>query len=204
MPAARLNSQAADHRCDFLLIFLDHHPLGEFVVDEPYDWKSLSLRHCLVVYLQIWSAGHVRQKPDSCWEALSNVHGECRYITGRKGETDADVQKRLNEALHNLDRGIETPKDNRQTLGEYLDRWLLMKKPSLEYSYWKRSETGLYISTSNRRSAGFPSPSSPHSRSSICTLKSSSWGEGTQHRRQDPHRAAQSAGRCAQERSHRP
>ena len=65
-------------------------------------------------------AGHIRQKPDGRWEALYYVNGERRYITGRKGETAADVQRRLNEALHNLDRGIETPRDNRQTLGDYL------------------------------------------------------------------------------------
>jgi integrase len=86
-------------------------------------------------------AGHIRQKTDGRWEALYYVNGERRYITGRKGETAADVQRRLNEALHNLDRGIEAPKDNRQTVGDYLDSWLVIKKPSVEYSYWKRSET---------------------------------------------------------------
>jgi integrase len=85
-------------------------------------------------------AGHIRQKPDGRWEALYYVNGERRYITGRKGETAADVQKKLNEALHNLDRGIEAPRDNRQTVGEYLDSWLVIKKPSVEYSYWKRCE----------------------------------------------------------------
>ena len=38
-------------------------------------------------------AGHVRQKPDGRWEALYYVNGERRYITGRKNETAADVQK---------------------------------------------------------------------------------------------------------------
>lgn len=95
-------------------------------------------------------AGHIRQKPDGRWEALYYVNGERRYITGRKGESAADVQRRLNEALHNLDRGIETPRDNRQTFGEYLDAWLVTKKPSVEYSYWKRCETviRLYVKPS--------------------------------------------------------
>src|SRR5260370_24684108 len=86
-------------------------------------------------------AGHIRQKPDGRWEALYYVNGERRYITGRKGEPAADVQKRLNEALHNLDRGIEAPRDNRQTLGEYLAAWLITTKPSVEYSSWNRHET---------------------------------------------------------------
>src|SRR5262249_34946217 len=90
-------------------------------------------------------AGHIRQKPDGRWEALYYVNGERRYITGRKGESAADVQRRLNEALHNLDRGIEAPKDNRQTLGEWLDQWLAIKKATKEYSYWKRCETVLRL-----------------------------------------------------------
>jgi integrase len=90
-------------------------------------------------------AGHIRQKPDGRWEALYYVSGERRYITGRKGENAADVQRRLNEALHNLDRGIETPKDNRQTVGEYLEAWLAVKKPTVEFSYWKRCETVIRV-----------------------------------------------------------
>jgi integrase len=86
-------------------------------------------------------AGHIRQKPDGRWEALYYARGERRYITGKKGESAVDVQKRLNEALHNLDRGIETPRDNRQTFGEYLDGWLVTKKPSVEYGYWERLES---------------------------------------------------------------
>ncbi len=92
-------------------------------------------------------AGHIRQKPDGRWEALYYVNGERRYITGRKGETATDVQRRLNEALHNLDRGIEAPKDNRQTVGEYMASWLVTTKPTVELTYWDRAETlnRLYI-----------------------------------------------------------
>ncbi len=90
-------------------------------------------------------AGHIRQKPDGRWEALYYVSGERRYITGRKGETASDVQKRLNEALHNLDRGIEAPRDNRQTVGEYLDSWLVTKKPTIEPTSWDRCEESFRI-----------------------------------------------------------
>ncbi len=81
-----------------------------------------------------------RQKPDGRWEAMYYQNGERQYITGRKGETAADVQKRLNEALHNLDRGIEAPKDNRQTLGEYLDSWVIRHRANLQYDSWRRYE----------------------------------------------------------------
>src|SRR5215813_4923503 len=92
-------------------------------------------------------AGHVRQKSDGRWEALYYLNGERRYITGRKNETATDVQKRLNEALHNLDRGIETPRDNRQTVGDYLDSWLIAKKPTIEPTSWDRCEESfrLYV-----------------------------------------------------------
>src|SRR4051812_10970516 len=60
--------------------------------------------------------GTIRQKPDGRWEALYYVNGERRYITGRKGETAKEVSTRLRAALHDLDRGIEAPKDNRLPL----------------------------------------------------------------------------------------
>jgi integrase len=91
--------------------------------------------------------GTIRQKPDGRWEALYYVNGERRYITGRKGETAKEVSARLRAALHDLDHGIQAPKDNRQTLGEYLDGWLVTKKPNVELSYWKRCEESfrLYV-----------------------------------------------------------
>jgi integrase len=47
---------------------------------------------------------------------------------------------RLTEALRDLDRGLTTPRDERQTLGVYLDQWLIAKKPEVEPSYWLRCE----------------------------------------------------------------
>lgn len=93
----------------------------------------------------IHGQGHIRQKPDGRWEALYYLNGERRYITGRKGETAKDVSARLRAALTDLDKGIETPKDNRLTLGDYLDTWLGIKKPTVEFSYWKRCETVIRV-----------------------------------------------------------
>src|SRR5262245_61995716 len=90
-------------------------------------------------------AGHVRQTSDGRWEALYYANGERRYITGRKGETATDVQRRLNEALHNLDRGIEAPKDNRLTLGEYLDRWVIGHRENVQYDSWRRYEEPIRV-----------------------------------------------------------
>lgn len=91
--------------------------------------------------------GHIRQKADGRWEALYYVNGERRYITGRKGETAKEVGARLRAVLADLDKGIETPKDNRQTLGDYLDSWLITKKPTIEPTSWDRCEESfrLYV-----------------------------------------------------------
>jgi hypothetical protein len=57
------------------------------------------------------------------------------------GKTRAEVAKKLTEALRNLDRGIDAPKDERLTLAAFLDSWLVTKQPEVEHGYWVRCET---------------------------------------------------------------
>jgi len=63
------------------------------------------------------------------------------------GKTRAEVARKLTEALRGLDRGIIAPRDERQTLGAYLDRWLVTKQSEVERGYWTRCEayTRLHI-----------------------------------------------------------
>jgi hypothetical protein len=56
------------------------------------------------------------------------------------GKTRAEVAKKLTEALRDLDRGVVTPRNERQTLGAYLDTWLVNKKTEIEPIYWLRCE----------------------------------------------------------------
>jgi|SRR5579859_2146520 len=96
----------------------------------------------------VYGQGHIRQRSDGRWEALYyDSTGQRRSITGKKNETAKDVAAKLRTALTDLDKGIDQPKDNRQTLGEYLDAWLATKKPSLEVSTYTRYEAviRLYI-----------------------------------------------------------
>jgi integrase len=56
------------------------------------------------------------------------------------GKTRAEVARKLTEALRDCDRGVTTPRNERQTLGAYLDAWLETKKPETEPGYWLRCE----------------------------------------------------------------
>ena len=66
----------------------------------------------------------------------------CRTAQGGPimGKTRAEVAKKLTEALRDLDRGVVTPRNERQTLGAYLDTWLVNKKTEIEPIYWLRCE----------------------------------------------------------------
>src|SRR5690349_17333832 len=87
--------------------------------------------------------GNIRKRHDGRWEARYTLpDGKRRSIMGK---TRADVAKRLTEALRDLDRGVIAPKDERQTLGQYLDSWLVTKKPTVEPGYWRRLEESVRI-----------------------------------------------------------
>jgi integrase len=68
------------------------------------------------------------------------ANGERRYITGRKGETAKEVSARLRAVLTDLDKGIEAPKDNRLTVGEWLDAWVIEHRKNVQYDSWRRYE----------------------------------------------------------------
>lgn len=92
--------------------------------------------------------GSIRLRPDGRWEARYTLpDGKRRSIMGK---TRTEVARKLTEALRDLDRGIVAPKDERQTLGAYLDSWLVTKKPTVEPGYWRRLEecVRLYIKPS--------------------------------------------------------
>src|SRR4029078_10199632 len=80
----------------------------------------------------------IRLHHDGRWEARYSLpDGSRRSIMGK---TRAEVAKKLTEALRDLDRGVTTTRNERQTVGAYLDAWLATKKPEIEPSYWLRCE----------------------------------------------------------------
>ncbi len=82
--------------------------------------------------------GSIRHRSDDRWEARYMLpDGSRRSIMGK---TRAEVARKLTEALRNLDYGMTAPRDERRTLGAYLDEWLITKKPEVEPSYWLRCE----------------------------------------------------------------
>jgi integrase len=86
--------------------------------------------------------GSIRHRvADDRWEARYTLpDGSRRSIFGK---TRTEVREKLTKALRDLDQGVTAPKDERRTFGDYLDQWLEIKKPEIEYSYWKRCE--IYI-----------------------------------------------------------
>jgi integrase len=82
--------------------------------------------------------GSIRHRADGRWEArYTLLDGSRRSLMGK---TRAEVARKLTEALRDLDRGMTTPRNERLTLGAYLDHWLIAKKPEVEPSYWLRCE----------------------------------------------------------------
>ena len=68
-------------------------------------------------------------------------------------KTRQEAARRPNEALNDLERGNIAPKDGRQTLGAYLEGWLITKKPTVEPTYWRRLEeqVRIYINPTSAR-----------------------------------------------------
>ena len=72
--------------------------------------------------------GHIRKKGEHSWQiTLDTGIGpdgkRCRYFETVHSSRKSDAQKRLNELLVTLEKGIYTP-PGRLTLREYLDRWV--------------------------------------------------------------------------------
>jgi integrase len=69
--------------------------------------------------------------------ARVTINGESKSFYG---DTRQEAVKKMQEVIHDIDRGITTTKSDRLTLGAYLDSWVAIKKPEMEYSAWLRYE----------------------------------------------------------------
>src|SRR5215207_11639502 len=81
--------------------------------------------------------GNIRQRPDGTWEARVSLPGGKRKSF--YGKTRKEVQDKLRGALRDLDAGLDLSA-GRQTVGQFLDRWLedVVKptvRPKTHYSY---------------------------------------------------------------------
>ena len=87
--------------------------------------------------------GNIRLHHDGRWEARYTLDGKRHSIMGK---TRAEVREKLTAVQRDIDRGITTPRDERQTLGQYLDGWLIAKRATVEYGYWRRCEESVRLS----------------------------------------------------------
>jgi len=65
--------------------------------------------------------GSVKQRADGLWEARVSLQGGKRKSL--YGKTRKEVQDKLRGALRDMDAGLDLAA-GRQTVGQYLDRWL--------------------------------------------------------------------------------
>lgn len=88
--------------------------------------------------------GNITKRADGRWMARVTIRGESRCVYGT---TRQEAARKMQDAIRDLERGITTPKNDRLTVGAYLDSWLIIKKPEMEYSAWVRYEqyTRLHI-----------------------------------------------------------
>lgn len=80
--------------------------------------------------------GTIRQRADGLWEAMYSYRDAAGRTKRRSlyGKTQRAVSERLRAALRGVDRG-EAPIVDRQTVAEYLDRWLAdVAKPTVRAS----------------------------------------------------------------------
>jgi integrase len=81
--------------------------------------------------------GSITKRSDGRWMARVTINGESKSFYG---DTRQEAVKKMQEVIHDIDRGITTTKSDRLTLGAYLDSWVAIKKPEMEYSAWLRYE----------------------------------------------------------------
>jgi integrase len=84
--------------------------------------------------------GSIRQRADGRWEAqISLGSGQRRSLYGK---TRQEVAAKLASALRDHARGLPVARDERQTVGAYLQSWLdTMRPPRTEATTWERRET---------------------------------------------------------------
>lgn len=81
--------------------------------------------------------GSIVKRSDGRWMARVTINGENRCVYGK---TRQEAVRKMQDAIRDIERGISAPKNDRLTLGSYLDSWLAIKKPEMEYSAWLRYE----------------------------------------------------------------
>ncbi|HEV2125170.1 MAG TPA: site-specific integrase [Chloroflexota bacterium] len=83
--------------------------------------------------------GTIRHRPDGLWEArLSLPNGKRKSVYGK---TRKDVQGKLRASQRDVDAGLDVAAD-RQTLAQYLDRWLSASvKPSVKVKTYEGYES---------------------------------------------------------------
>ena len=69
--------------------------------------------------------------------ARVTINGESRCVYGK---TRQEASRKMQDAIRDIERGVAAPKSDRLTLEKYLDQWLAIKKPEMEYSAWLRYE----------------------------------------------------------------
>ncbi len=77
--------------------------------------------------------GTIRQRADGRWEAMYTYHDATGHMKRRSlyGKTQREVREKLTAALRALDQG-DAPITDRQTVAQFLDRWLAdVVKPSV-------------------------------------------------------------------------
>ena len=80
--------------------------------------------------------GSVLKRKDGRWQARYTANGKRRYVYGK---TKSEVARRLNEALHEVNRGLVYD-DKGMTVGEHLGNCLDASKGSMRMSTWERYE----------------------------------------------------------------
>lgn len=77
--------------------------------------------------------GSLRKRPsDGLWEArITGTDGKPKSIYGK---TRAIASAKMNAALHDQDRGITTPRNDKQTLATFLRSWLPLHAARIEQS----------------------------------------------------------------------
>jgi len=78
--------------------------------------------------------GGIGQRGDGRWEArVSLPDGKRRSFYGK---TKDEARRKMKQALRDIDAGLPVVSD-RQTVGEYLNTWVMAAKPHLRYSTWQ-------------------------------------------------------------------
>ena len=80
--------------------------------------------------------GSISRRSDGRWMSRITIDGNRKYFYG---ETRQEVAKRMQDALHDIDRGLPIVGE-RQTVAQFFDLWLPIAKSSIKQSTGERYE----------------------------------------------------------------